>query len=252
MAELILSNVGAGYGARGVVHGVGLTLRSGGLTAILGPNGAGKTTLLRALTGFLPLSSGSISWRSADGHSIDLSRLTQRERARYLAYVPQLADEAVSLSVREALQIAARAGGGADRALGARVDAALEALDLTALSEARCAALSGGQWRRVLLAQGLAQVTPVLLLDEPTAFLDPPGRFDLLELLQRLARERDLCIVSVLHDPQLAARFAAQAVTLKAGRVFQAGSPAAVIVPDILAALYDSASGWQHLEAAHA
>jgi iron complex transport system ATP-binding protein len=245
MAELVLKDVGAGYGAQSILHGVSLTLRSGGLAAVLGPNGAGKTTLLRALTGFLPLRRGSVQWRGPDGATAELARLTPRERARYIAYVPQLADEAASLSVHEALLIAARANAAAPATVRSRAAEALDALGLAGLAQARCAALSGGQWRRVLLAQGLAQAAPVLLLDEPTAFLDPPGRYELLELLAGLAAARDLCVVSVLHDPLLAAQFAAQAVTLKAGRVFADGAPAEVIVPERLTALYGSASGWE-------
>jgi iron complex transport system ATP-binding protein len=247
MAELRLSGLQVGYGRQPVLAGLSLSIPSGALTAVLGPNGAGKTTLLRGIAGILPLQAGQVDWHSAAG-KIALHLLRPRERARLVAYVPQLVANEVPLTVGEALAVASRAGGGTIEQQATEAAATLAALALEAQADQPCNRLSGGLWRRVLVAQGLVQRAPLLLLDEPTAFLDPPARHELLELLRQLARDRDLCIVCVLHDPQLALAYAGRAVALAPGRLLASGSATEVLSPHVLKELYGAGEAWLHKE----
>lgn len=241
--ELRITNLTAGYRAAAVVHGVSATCAAGAITCLLGANGAGKTTLLRAIAGYLPLTSGTITLGGDD-----LTGLSPRDRARHIACVPQVGQEHVPLTVREAVSLARYPhlthrlqGNGGDRAV---VDAALFALDLTELAERPCSRLSGGEWRRVLIAQGLAQATPVLLLDEPTAFLDPPARRQILSRVRELARDHNLTVVMVLHDLELATDYADAVQLMRAGRIIAAGAPRDVLTTARLAELYDCEPHW--------
>ena len=233
---LACTNLSTRYAARDIVRNFSAQFPAGQLSCILGPNGAGKTTLLRAIAGYLPLASGSVNVGE-----INVSRLTPRQRAQLIATVPQAILEQAPLTVRDVLELAryphrlGRAGNGEHCTA---VERALAGCELTELAERRCTALSGGELRRVLIAQGLAQETPVLLLDEPTAFLDPPARVQLLRLLQAQARQRELAVVAVLHDPSLVRHFADFAVLLKDGMSMARGAARDVLTEDALAELY--------------
>jgi len=241
--ELIIRELSAAYGPQAVVRGLSAHCRPGQLSCILGANGAGKTTLLRAISGYLPLTLGTIHLGD-----IELSGLRPRQRARYVAAVPQVAQDVMPLTVRQAVAMARyphltarlRQNGSDGRA----VDAALAALELGALADQPCARLSGGEWRRVLIAQGLAQETPVLLLDEPTAFLDPPAQRRILTYVRRLAAERGLVAVAVLHAVDLAREYADHVLLLRGGELLAEGAPAATLTPTLLAHLYDCQPEW--------
>jgi iron complex transport system ATP-binding protein len=235
-ASLTCTNLTTRYVARDIVRNFSAQFPAGQLSCILGPNGAGKTTLLRAISGYLPLASGSVQVGE-----VDAARLTSRQRAKLIATVPQASLEQAPLTVRDVLELARyphRMERHGSDSQDVAVGRALADCGLTELAERRCTALSGGELRRVLIAQGLAQETPVLLLDEPTAFLDPPARVQLLRLLQAQARERELCVVAVLHDPALARRFADYAVLLRDGLVQAQGPARALLTADTLAELY--------------
>lgn len=241
--ELCVRNLIAGYGQRNVLRSVTATFLPGRITCLLGSNGAGKTTALRTLAGYLPQRSGSIHY--AD---IDLSQLLPRDRARYIACVPQVGQDAVPLTVREAVSLARfphlthrLSGNGGDSQI---IDDALETMELTQLTGRSCTRLSGGEWRRVLIAQGLAQATPVLLLDEPTAFLDPPARRRILHRVRELAAGRSLTVVMVLHDLELATEYAAEVQLMREGRIIAAGAPGDVLTTERLAQLYDCEPEW--------
>lgn len=235
--ELHCESIRTGYGRREVLTGATCRFAPSRLHAVLGPNGAGKTTLLRAIAGVLPLRSGAVRLGGRD-----LARLTARERARHVALVPQLAAETIPLTVREAVALARyphqRNWHGAQAHDYPAVLAAIAALGLERFADTPCAALSGGEWRRVLIAQGLAQEADVLLLDEPTAFLDPPARLHIMARLRELAHANGLIIAVVLHDPELAQRYCDEAVLLRAGAVHSAGPASAVLTEANLAQLY--------------
>jgi iron complex transport system ATP-binding protein len=236
MAELLINQLRAGYARTHVLDDITLRLSSGMLHALLGPNGTGKSTLLRAIAGVIPLRGGALRW--SDGAEHDLTRLTPLQRAGYIAYVPQLAANDLPLTVLESIQIAARA---ASRGRMPDPLKTLQSLGLGQLQNTLCSQLSGGLWRRVLLAQGLAQAAPILLVDEPTAFLDPPARHEVLAMLRRLAETEDLCCVCVLHDPALSLTYAHTVSAISGGRVLASGASAEVITPENLRLLYGSA-----------
>jgi len=241
--ELRLESVTCGYGHSAVVQSLSARCPRNVITGMLGANGAGKTTLLRSISGYLPLRSGTIHLNGTE-----LSDLSFRDRARHIACVPQISQDSLPLSVREAVRMARyphlkrRLINGGD--VFAAVDTAISDMGLIELADRQCSTLSGGEWRRVLIAQGLAQETPVLLLDEPTAFLDPPSRRMILDRVRGLAQKRNLTVVAVLHDIDLAAEYCGHALLLRGGDLLASGSPADVLSTGNLSQLYDCEPQW--------
>lgn len=229
----------AGYGDRLVLHGVDLDVPAGQLTALLGPNGAGKSTLLRAVSGVIAPRRGQVIWAGQD-----VAALSTRARARLLAVVPQRLTLPGGFTVWQAVMMGRTPylnflgqPGPHDRQA---VQSALEQVGAADLADRPVEALSGGEQQRVLLARALAQETPLLLLDEPTTHLDLYHQMHLLTLLQGIRAERGLTVLLVLHDLNLAARFADRIALLQHGRVLAAGEPTAVLTAERLSALY----GW--------
>ncbi len=222
-------------GERVVVDAASFSAEPGTITAILGPNGAGKSSLLLAIAGLLPFEGRLI----LDGQ--DASRLSARERARLLALVLQDPPTDVPFTVAE-LVLMGRSPHLGRLALEGEDDRriALEAMrsvDVEALAERPIDQLSGGEKRRVFLARALAQEPRLLLLDEPTAFLDLGHQAQLLAHCRTLAA-RGLCIVTVLHDPNLAAAYADRVVLMQQGRIVEQGAPSQVLTAERLKALY--------------
>lgn len=238
-ADLLLDQVTVRLGGKLVLDSVSATLPGGTLCCLLGPNGAGKTTLLRSLTGYVPGASGI-----ARLGPTDLNTLTSRERAKRIALVPQLAPPVGPLTVFEATALGLlRASRGLGRIApedSAFIEETLRQLQLDALAGRRCDELSGGEWRKVLVAQGIVQRAEVMLMDEPTAFLDPPARHAILEAARQLCRDRGATVIAVLHDPQLAEQYADSALLLRDGKVLFHGAPRAATTPGRLDALYSN------------
>ncbi len=212
-----------------MLRDVDLAIVEGSITAILGPNGAGKTTLLRALAGTVPSTSGVVELLGRP-----IGALLRGEIARLLAVVPQDTPEAPGYSVREVVAMG-RAPHKSPWSRPSReddqiVDAAMQRASVAELGDRELGSLSGGERRRVLLAQALAQRPRVLLLDEPSAFLDLPGTRSLFELLVEEAA-RGTAVVAVVHDLALADRHASAALLLSAGRVVAAGPTSGVLAP---------------------
>lgn len=223
MNGLVARGVRAGYGERVVVDGCDLALGAGAVASVVGPNGAGKSTLLRVLAGLLRPLAGSVA---VDGR--DLAGLSRAEIARRVAVVPQLFDTIFPFSVREvvALGRTARLGpfGRPAAADAAAVERAVDALELGGLAERRIDRVSGGERQRAVLAMALAQEAPVLLLDEPTVHLDPGHQLATMSLLRRLAAQRGLAVLAVMHDLSLAA-LADRVVVLADGRIVRDAPP---------------------------
>lgn len=274
---LRLRGVELGYGpasAPPVVGPLDLDLPAGATTAIIGSNGCGKSTLLRGLTRQLPLRAGSIEVLGRD-----LSGKGAREYARTVALLPQhpVAPEGMTVA-----QLVARGRHPHRGLLGGRtagddeaIAAALASTGLAPLADRDVTTLSGGQRQRAWLALVLAQQTPVVLLDEPTSYLDLAHQVDVLDLVRRLPDPRGTAnaagarahpesdragadradapaesgadsaaeapratVVAVLHELNLAARCADHLVAMAHGRVVAAGTPAEVVVPDVLAEVF--------------
>jgi len=224
-------------GGREVLHGVSLALEPGCFLAVLGPNGAGKTTLLRVLAGLLTPQRGELE---VSGYR--LCDLPRRKIATLLGYVPQSLGSELPFSVRTFLALARYPYLGAfselprqDRAL---VDEMLERCGLLALSERRVDSLSGGERQRVSVAAALVQHTPTILLDEPTAYLDPRHEAEVLTLLRRANRELGKTLVMVTHDLNAAVLHAQRALILAEGRVRYDGPVAGVMDEALLLEVY--------------
>lgn len=235
--HLVLRDCSASLGRQRILHGISLTLPCPGLCCIIGSNGAGKTTLLRLICGLLQYGRGEISFAG-----LDLTKLKGAARSAVLSYVPQIADDAIPLRVREALEISRQANpsGTIDVAQVERQ------MGLQQFSERPLSALSGGELKRAMIAQALAQDTRIMLLDEPTAHLDPPARLEIMALLRHIALEQGRLVIATLHYPDLAAQFATQIVLLRGGQLLGIGDPLEMTTSDKLAELYGSAMGLPH------
>ncbi len=229
--------VTAGYAGRVVLRGVSVALRAGEVTAILGPNGAGKTTLLKCLARLHRSTAGPVL---LDGR--DIWGASPGAIARQVAYAPQAAEVEWPFTVEEFVRLGRTPHRGWWRSLNradeAIVDAALDHLGLTAFRDRPLTGLSGGEAQRVRLAKALVQEPRILLLDEPTAHLDPRYQFELLTLVRDLARTRGLAVGLTLHDLNLVGAGPDRAVLLGGGSVIAQGTPAEVLTADTLAAAY--------------
>ncbi|MGL5910599.1 MAG: ABC transporter ATP-binding protein [Phycicoccus sp.] len=226
-----------GYDGRVVVDGVSLAVPTGRTTVVVGPNGCGKSTLLRGLGRLLRPSSGAVL---LDGD--DIAALPTREVARRLGLLPQQPVLPEGVSVLELVERGRHPHRGLlrswSRADEHAVASALERTDLVHLAGVSVDSLSGGQRQRVWIAMVLAQATPVLLLDEPTSFLDIAHQLDVLDLVHGLTRTGGTTVVMVLHDLGMAARYADHLVAMHDGRVVAEGSPAVVVTPEVIGAVF--------------
>ncbi|WP_217565228.1 ABC transporter ATP-binding protein [Micrococcus sp. GbtcB5] len=232
-----------GYGpasAPPIVEDLDLDVPAGRVTAIIGANGCGKSTLLRGLTRQLAPRAGSIEVLGRDA-----ARVSARDYARTVALLPQhpVAPEGMTVAQLVARGRHPHRGLLGGRAAGddAAIASALERTDLVELAEREAGTLSGGQRQRAWLALVLAQQTPVVLLDEPTSYLDLSHQVEVLDLVRALPDPRGggrATVVAVLHELNLAARSADHIVAMAAGRVVAQGTPVEVIVPEVLAEVF--------------
>jgi iron complex transport system ATP-binding protein len=226
------------YEHRTVIEALSLDFIPGTVTALIGPNGSGKSTLLKALARLLQPRSGAVY---LDGQT--LTRLPTREVARRLAILPQGAVAPEELSVVQLVEQGRYPHAGPLGMLREQDHRAIhEALALTntaALRDRRLDSLSGGERQRVWLALALAQATPILLLDEPTTYLDIAHQLEVLSLVRRLKLEQGMTVILALHDLNQAARYADRLIALKAGRVVADGPPREVLTAALLAEVFE-------------
>ncbi|MBM6403405.1 ABC transporter ATP-binding protein [Phycicoccus sp. CSK15P-2] len=232
-ARLVADTVSLGYDDRVVVDGVSLEVPTGRTTVVVGPNGCGKSTLLRGLGRLLRPRGGTVL---LDGDEI--GALPTREVARRLGLLPQQPVVPEGVGVLELVERGRYPHQGIfrswTRADEEAVLAALERTDLVDLAGVPVDSLSGGQRQRVWLAMVLAQATPVLLLDEPTSFLDLAHQLDVLDLVRGLCDDAGTTVVMVLHDLAMAARYADHLVAMRGGRVVAEGPPGEVVTPEVV------------------
>jgi iron complex transport system ATP-binding protein len=236
--RLAAEGVRLAYGDRVVIDDLDLELTEGSFTAIVGPNGCGKSTLLRALGRLLRPTGGTVL---LDGRAI--TSTPTREVAKVLGLLPQtpLAPEGLTVADlvargRHPHQSWLRQWSPDDEAL---VTEALTWTDMADLADAPVDALSGGQRQRAWISMALAQGTDLLLLDEPTTYLDLAHQVDVLELIGRLHAERGRTVVVVLHDLNLAARYAQRLVAMKDGVLVASGTPEEVLTEQLLADVFE-------------
>ncbi|QOD43888.1 ABC transporter ATP-binding protein [Clavibacter zhangzhiyongii] len=242
-SALAARDVTVAYGDTEVVHGAGLEIRPGCVTVLVGPNGSGKSTLLRTMARLQAARSGSLALvEEGAGAETDALDLSLRRFARRVALLTQGRPTPGGLSVRDVVEFGRYPHrgrfGGADPEGRAAVDRALDLTGLVALADRGVDQLSGGQLQRVWLASCLAQETGVLLLDEPTTYLDLRYQVELLDLVRDLADDGRIAVGVVLHDLDQAAALADTVALLHDGRIVKTGTPAEVLTPDLLTEVY--------------
>ena len=235
---LVVEDLELGYGGRTVVESLDLVVPPAKITCIVGANACGKSTLLRSMSRLLAPRSGHVLLDGKDVH-----RLPAKQLARTLGLLPQ------SPIAPEGIVVADLVGRGRhphqrvlsrwSREDDAAVADALAATHTTELAERHVDELSGGQRQRVWIAMALAQQTDVLLLDEPTTFLDVSHQIEVLDLLTDLNRSRGTTIVMVLHDINLAARYADHVFAVRSGRIVASGAPSEVITDTLIRDVFD-------------
>lgn len=235
--EAVGLRVGHGRG-RDVITGLDLAIGAGEITALVGPNGSGKSTLLHALARVIAPREGEVRL-----HGRPLSGYGTRAIARRLALLPQDATIPAGATVAELVAQGRHPRAGLLGMLRARDDAAvaaaLEVTGMTPWAHARADRLSGGQRQRAWIAVALAQETELLLLDEPTTFLDVGHQATLMRLVERLREQEGKTVVMVLHDLNQAARHADRLVVLAQGAIVADGTPQDVLTAALLAEVFD-------------
>ena len=229
-------------GSTAILHNINLAFNEGQVTALLGHNGSGKSTLLKTLARQIPASAGEVLLEGEVA-----KRLGARAFARIVGYLPQHPPGTDGLTVRELIALGRYPWRGplgrysdADYEL---IDQAIADTDLKPFEHRAVDTLSGGERQRAWIAMLLAQQTRCLLLDEPISALDVKHQVETLRLVQRLASQRELTVIVVLHDVDLASRFCDRLVALKAGQVVADGTPAEIMDSQILESIYSVPMG---------
>jgi iron complex transport system ATP-binding protein len=216
------------YDSADVLKGVSFRLDRGEMVAVAGPNGSGKTTLLSVLSGVRAPKQGGVSLQGAP-----LARLPARQRARRISVVSQHVDPRLSFTARQVVAMGrtpyTNLWAGIHTQDNSAIDQAMDATQTRSLGNRTFAELSGGEQQRVILAMALAQESDYLLLDEPTVHLDLHHQRELLETLRRLRCERNLGVMAVMHDLNLAALYFDRLVVLDHGRIVMNGPPEDIV-----------------------
>lgn len=231
-------NVTLGYGDRVIVDGLSVAITPGVLTTVIGPNGCGKSTLLRSLGRLLRPRDGRVL---LDGKAI--STMRTKDVARIVGMLPQSPVAPEGLTVADLVargrhphQSWFRQWSGTDET---EVTTALEQTGIADLADRPLDELSGGQRQRAWISMALAQGTDILLLDEPTTYLDLAHSIEVLDLVDRLHADLGRTVVMVLHDLNLAIRYSDQLVVMRDGRVVAAGAPGEVVSVELLREVFD-------------
>lgn len=233
MNRLYTERLMLAYNDRIIVEDLNLSIPKGKITALVGANGSGKSTILKAMVRILKPKDGTVY---LDGQAIH--KQPTKKVARQMAILPQSPEAPSGLTVRELVSYGRfpyQSGFGTlneeDRRM---IEWALEVTGMTIFADRPVDNLSGGQRQRAWIAMALAQGTELLLLDEPTTFLDMAHQLEVLKLLQKLNSEEGRTIVMVVHDLNHASRFAQHMVAIKKGTVTAEGEPAQVMTPEVL------------------
>lgn len=235
---LSLQDVGFRYAKEWILRGLSMEVKAGEIMAVLGPNGSGKSTLLKVMDGILLPQQGRVRL-----HGRPLGRFKRSALAREVAMVAQENHFHFSFTALEVVLMGRfphlkrfQFEGRRDMRIARR---ALEAAHVLNLAERSIDSLSGGEKQRVLLARALAQEPQVILLDEPTSFLDLKYKREIFQLIVSLSRENGLAVLVVSHDIDLAAQYAQKLVMLREGSIFQIGPPEQVITAAVIETVYD-------------
>ena len=233
MTILSTADLTSGYGKEVISTKLNTSFEKGSITSIIGPNGCGKSTLLKTLARILPQLDGHVLLESKE-----LNAYSSKEIARKLAILSQTPDSMVDLSVFDLVSFGRHPYQKGWKSLSSEdqqyIQWALELTGLTERARESVAILSGGQRQRVWIAMALVQDTEVLLLDEPTTYLDPAHQLEILNVLRMINEQQKKTIVMTLHDINLASRFSDRIIAMKQGQVIKEGTPAEVITAETL------------------
>jgi len=239
MPLLNVDNVSFRYGEQWVLRGIDFAVAKGDFLGIIGPNGSGKTTLLRVIDGILAPQEGVVLLEGTE-----IGKLRREALARSVAVVPQYSALAFPFSVEEVVLMGRaphlgrwRFEGDEDNRIARK---AMEMTDTLGLAARDMESLSGGERQRVLIARALAQEPRLMLLDEPTAFLDIRHQVDFFDRIRSLNRDRGLTVIAVTHDINLAAHYCDRIILLKDGRIGAAGPVDAVITEENIRKAYET------------
>ncbi|MFO1444464.1 ABC transporter ATP-binding protein [Bacillus sp. Bva_UNVM-123] len=238
MSILTVDQVAVGYPNAMIIDGLSVTIPERQITTIIGPNGCGKSTLLKAISRILKTQKGAVY---LDGRAIQ--QLHTKEIAKKMAILPQTAEAPPGLTIFELVSYGRfphqRGFGTLKKEDFDHIHWAIEVTGLTDLKDRPVEALSGGQRQRVWIAMALAQDTEILILDEPTTYLDLAHQLDILLLLKRLNEVEGRTIVMVLHDLNHASRFSHYMIAMKDGSIITKGSPEKVMTCENLQAVFN-------------
>jgi iron complex transport system ATP-binding protein len=233
--KLEVNGISFNYGSRTALNDVTFSIGEGEVVGLIGPNGSGKTTLIKSIDRILKPRAGAVY---VDGR--ETARLDNVQRSRLMAYVPQSAHSVFSSTVFDTLLLGRKPHiswglSQRDKEVVSRNIAlmGLEKYTLRQFSE-----LSGGEKQKVLITRALVQEPEILLLDEPTANLDLRHQIEVLHIIRWIAREKDITVLMVLHDLNLASRFSGRLILLKDGKVWDGGTPEEVLTPENIRQVY--------------
>lgn len=240
MSKLLsIENIRWRAGGKEILRGVSFEMDLHQFVTVIGPNGAGKSTLIKQIAGVIPIQEGDIQLR---GKSI--RELEGRERARIVAYVPQNREPDIPFTPRQLVEQARYpylgAFGKLDKSDRRLVEQAIALTRSESFVDQPFATLSGGEQQKVLIAAAIAQDAPLILLDEPTTFLDPAVQDEVYELLRQIRAERRVSILVVTHDLNRAILSTDRMIALRAGEIIRSGPPAEIAREDVLREVFGS------------
>ena len=238
MSTLTIEQIAVGYGDSIIIDGLDVTIPENKITTIIGPNGCGKSTLLKTISRLLKAQKGSVY---LDGKAIH--QLSTKDIAKRMAILPQTTETPSGLTVYELVSYGRfpyqKGFHSMKKEDVEAVQWALEVTGVTDFSDRPVEALSGGQRQRVWIALALAQETEILVLDEPTTYLDLAHQLDILLLLKSLNEKENRTIVMVLHDLNHASRFSDYLIAMKDGAIVTEGTPNEVMTAENMEAVFD-------------
>ena len=237
--NLRLTDLEFGYGETPVLNSVSFEINGAQFVSIIGPNGVGKSTLIHCINRILTPQAGKVE---IDGR--DVGDIPQKELAKLVGYVPYSSGTSFPMSVVDTVMLGRYPHSGSRRTEAdlRKVHSVLRMLRIEGLSLRSFNELSAGQHQKVMLARGFAQRTPILLLDEPTANLDIKHQLGVTRLLREMAHDRDMLIIMISHDINIAAKYSDRIIMMHDGTIYAMGTPKEVITEDNLRTVYGVSS----------
>jgi ABC-type cobalamin/Fe3+-siderophores transport system ATPase subunit len=233
--SLSVQNLSYSFGTRKILHDLTFSAAAGEVLGVAGPNGCGKTTLIKCIDRiFEP--EGIVQFAGKD-----IGALTTTEVARMIAYVPQALTVGMAMTVFETILLGRRPyiRWSVNDADFERVNAVITDMGIQHLAFRKMTQISGGERQKVMIARAMVQDPELLLLDEPTSALDLRHQLEVMELVRKITRENQTCVLMAIHDLNLASRFCDRLMIMKEGRIFALGDPADLLNQELIQEVYE-------------